>query len=98
MRGGLGLCGGATLHRFTSLGISLAHTKAAQRFTWSAGLALRAEWRLVRRLWWVGSVGADIATVPLYFYFTPAPGGETVLFRQDRFSPHLFVGLTLELP
>ncbi len=95
---GLGVCANATVHRFVSVGISLPHPRADATYTWSAGFSARAEWRLVRRLWWVGSVGADVATVPLYFYFKPAPGGETVLFRQERLAPNLFLGLTLELP
>jgi hypothetical protein len=95
---GVGLCGTGKLHRFHSTGISLPHPEAQRSLAWTLGLALRAEWRLVRRLWWVGSVGADVATSPLYFYFTPAGGGESVLFRQGRVAPSLFLGLTLELP
>lgn len=95
---GLGLCGSGTLHRFVATGISLAHPAATRAFTWSAGLSARAEWRLVHRLWWVADVGADLTAQPLYFYFQPAPGGETILFEQRRLAPHLFLGLTLELP
>ncbi len=95
---GLGLCGTAAMHRYSSRGISLPHPESHHTTAYTAGLAVRAEWRLVRHLWWVGSVGADVSTRPLYFYFTPAPGGESVLFRQQRVSPALFLGLTLELP
>jgi hypothetical protein len=95
---GLGLCGSGALHRFSSSGISLPHPESHDNVTWTAGAALRAEWRLLRHLWWVGSVGADVTTRPLYFYFTPAPGGETILFRQQRVAPSLWLGLTLELP
>jgi hypothetical protein len=94
----LGVCGNAAWHRFNSSGISLPHPQTQQISEWTTGLALRAEWRLVRHLWWVGHVGADVAPSPLYFYFTPAPGGESVLFRQQRVAPSLFLGLTLELP
>jgi hypothetical protein len=95
---GLGLCGNVAFHSWSSRGISLPQAEVRQTSSWTTGLALRAEWRLVRQLWWVGSVGADVATRPLYFYFTPAPGGETVLFRQRRVAPALFLGLTLGLP
>jgi hypothetical protein len=95
---GLGVCGTGALHRWTSTGISLPHPETRRTSAWTAGLELRAEWRLIRHLWWVGSVGADVATRPLYFYFTPAPGGETILFRQQRIAPALFLGLTVELP
>ena len=95
---GLGLCGSAALHRFSSSGISLAYPEAHHSTVWAGGVALRAEWRLLRHLWWVGSVGADITVRPLYFYYTPAPGGETILFREQRVAPALLLGLTLELP
>lgn len=94
----LGVCGNGTLHRWSSRGISLAHPETQHTWAWTAGASVRAEWQLVRRLWWVGNVGADVATEPLYFYFTPAPGGQTVLYRQQRVAPSLFLGLTLELP
>jgi hypothetical protein len=93
---GLGLCGNAAFHRFTSTGISLPHPQAHHSSSWTAGVALRGEWRLVPHLWWVGSVGADISTEPLYFYFTPAAGGASILFRQQRVAPSLFLGLTFE--
>jgi len=95
---GLGLCGSATWHSWTSRGISLPHAESRETSQWTTGLAVRAEWRLARRLWWVGHVGADVAPQPLYFYYTPAAGGENVLFRQQRVAPALFLGLTLELP
>lgn len=95
---GLGLCASGTGHRFVSNGVSLPHPAETQTFSWSVGLAARAEWRLVQSLWWVGSVGADLTPEPLYFYFQPAPGGETILFEQRRLVPLLFLGLTLELP
>ncbi len=94
---GLGLCASATVHRWSSSGISLPHPRSESTLTWSAGFAARAEWRLARRLWWVGSVGGEVATVPLFFYFVPAPGGQVELFRQQRIAPTLFLGLTLEL-
>jgi hypothetical protein len=95
---GLGVCANAALHRYSSRGISLPHPESHHTSAWTAGFALRAEWRLVRHLWWVGSVGTDVTTRPLYFYFTPAPGGQNILFRQQRVAPALFLGLTLELP
>jgi hypothetical protein len=95
---GLGVCGSGTVHRFTSTGTSLPHPKASQTFTWSAGLSARAEWRLVRSLWWVAAVGADVTSQPLFFYFQPALGSDTILFEQRRLAPLLFLGLTLELP
>ena len=95
---GLGLCARAALNRFSSSGIALPHSETHHSTAWAGGLAIRAEWRLQRRLWWVGSAGADVSARPYYFYFTPAPGGETILFRQQRVAPSLFLGLTLELP
>lgn len=95
---GLGLCANLALHRFDSEGVSLPHPENHHTSTWAAGASVRAEWRLVRHLWWVGSVGGDVMTRPLYFYFTPAPGGESILFHQQRVAPALFLGLTLELP
>jgi hypothetical protein len=92
---GLGLCGSGAFHLFGSEGISLAHAQSRHNRMLTAGVALRAEWRLLRRLWWVGHVGADIAPRPLYFYYTPAPGGESILFRQQRVSPNLLLGLTM---
>jgi hypothetical protein len=95
---GLGVCGNVAFHSWSSRGISLAQAEAHQTSAWTTGVALRAEWRLVRQLWWVGSVGTDVATRPLYFFFTPTTGGETVVFRQRRIAPALFFGLTLGLP
>ena len=95
---GLGVCANAALHEFSSRGISLPHPESHHTSAYTAGLAVRAEWRLARHLWWVGSIGADVTTRPLYFYFTPAPGGQSILFRQQRVAPALFLGLTLELP
>ena len=94
----LGVCGNGALHRWSSRGISLAHPETQRTWAWTAGLSVRAEWQLVRHVWWVGNIGADVATEPLYFYFTPAPGGQTELYRQQRIAPSLFLGLTLELP
>jgi hypothetical protein len=94
----LGVCGNAAFHSWSSRGISLPHPESHQTSAWTTGLGVRAEWRLVPQLWWVGSVGADVATQPLYFYVTPAPGGQSVLFRQRRVAPTLFLGLTLGLP
>jgi hypothetical protein len=94
----LGLCGNAAWHRYSSDGLSLPHPESHRTSEWTTGLAVRAEWRLLRHLWWVGHVGADVTPRPLYFYFTPAPGGESILFRQRRVAPTLFLGLTLELP
>jgi hypothetical protein len=95
---GVGLCASTTGHRFASTGTALPRPVATQTLSWSVGLSARAEWRLVRSLWWVGSFGADLTPEPLYFYFQPAPGGETILFEQRRLVPLLFLGLTLELP
>jgi hypothetical protein len=94
----LGVCGNVAFHSWSSRGISLAQPESHQTSAWTTGVALRGEWRLSRQLWWVGSLGTDIATRPLYFFFTPAAGGETVLFRQRRIAPSLFLGLTLGLP
>jgi hypothetical protein len=66
--------------------------------TISVGGGLRAEGRLASHLWWFGHVGADVATRPLYFYYTPPSGGGRTLFRQQRVIPTLLLGLTLELP
>jgi hypothetical protein len=49
-------------------------------------------------VWWVVDAGAEAAIAPLYFYVVPPPGGEAVVFRQNRLAPLLFVGLSLELP
>jgi hypothetical protein len=95
---GLGVCGTVKLHRLESTGVSLARPETQRSLVPTLGLALRVEWRLVRRLWWVGSIGADAPTKPIYFYFTPAAGGESILFRQHRLAPSAIVGLTLELP
>ena len=95
---GLGVCGNVAFHSWSSRGISLANSESHQTSAWTTGVALRAEWRLARQLWWVGSIGTDVATRPLYFFFTPTAGGETVLFRQHRIAPALFLGLTLGLP
>jgi hypothetical protein len=94
----VGACATAGLHAFTSRGVGLPHPEAWRTWAWTLGLSARAEWRLTRRLWWVADVGAEAPTAPIYFYFTPPPGGETVLFRQKRVAPLLFLGLTLELP
>jgi hypothetical protein len=91
----LGACASAALHRWASAGISLPHPEAHTNTAWTAGVALRAEWRLIPHLWWVGSVGADISPAPLYFYFTSADGGASMLFRQRRVAPSFFLGLTL---
>ena len=93
----LGVCANGALHFWSSRGISLPYPESHQSSSWTTGLALRAEWRLVRRLWWVGSLGADVAPRPLYFYFTDAPAPDH-RFRQQRVSAALFLGLTLELP
>jgi hypothetical protein len=94
----LGICADGTFHRFRSEGISLAHPRSEGTSTWSGGLGLRAEWRLTRQLSWTGSVDANLALPPLYFYFVPSQGVESELFEQARVSPSLFLGLTLELP
>lgn len=94
----LGACATVTFHHYRSRGISLAHPLESETTVWTTGIDARAEWRLSGRLWWVAHLGADVAPVPLYFYFTPAPGGEKVVFEQQRVAPLLFVGLSLELP
>lgn len=94
----LGLCGNAALHRTTSEGISLTHTETHHATTLSLGAGLRAEWRLTSHLWWVAHAGADVTLRQLYFYYTPSPGGELTLFRQQRVMPQALLGLTLELP
>jgi hypothetical protein len=95
---GLGACANAGLHSFTSVGVGLPYPEAWRTWAWTLGLSVRAEWRLTRKLWWVADIGFDAPTAPIYFYFTPPPGGETVLFRQKRVAPLLSLGLTLELP
>jgi hypothetical protein len=94
----VGACATLTLHHYRSQGIALAHPLDAETTVWTTGIDARAEWRLAGRLWWVAHAGADVAPVPLYFYFTPAAGGETLVFEQHRVAPLLFVGLSLELP
>jgi hypothetical protein len=94
----LGLCGNVALHRTTSEGISLAHAEVHHATTFSLGAGLRAEWRLTSHLWWVAHAGADVTLRQLYFYYTPSPGGELTLFRQQRVMPQALLGLTLELP
>jgi hypothetical protein len=94
----LGLCVSTALHRWATVGSGLPHPELARTYSWTVGLGARAEWRLSHRLWWVADAGVEAAPAPLYFYFVPPPGGETVVFRQSRFAPLLFVGLTLELP
>jgi hypothetical protein len=94
----LGLCASVVGHRWATVGVGLPQPRAARTYAWTLGLSARAEWRLSRRLWWVADAGAEAATAPLYFYFVPPPGGETVLFRQNRVAPLLFLGLTLEVP
>jgi hypothetical protein len=94
----LGLCASTALHRWVAVGSGLPHPESTRTYAWTVGLGARAEWRLSHRLWWVADAGAEAATTPLYFYFVPPPGGEAVVFRQKRFAPLLFVGLTLELP
>jgi len=94
----LGACAGASLHRYESRGLALPFPEENLSYMWALGLGLRAEWRIIRRLRWVGNLGAELAPKPLYFYFTPAEGGETAVFRQARLSPTLFTGLSLELP
>jgi hypothetical protein len=93
----LGVCASTALHRWATAGSGLEHPESARTYSWTVGLGARAEWRLSRRLWWVADAGTEAATAPLYFYFVPPPGGEVVVFRQKRFAPLLFVGLTLEL-
>ena len=94
----LGLCATGALQSFTSEGLSLAHPRTRAATTLSVGGGLRAEWRIASHWRWVGSVGADVATRRLYFYYTPAPGGQTTLFRQQRVMPLLLLGLAFELP
>ncbi|HVY32131.1 MAG TPA: hypothetical protein VHB79_36595 [Polyangiaceae bacterium] len=94
----LGLCANFAYHRSTTEGISLAHAETHDANTFSVGAGLRAEWRLTSHLWWVAHAGADVALRQLYFYYTPSPGGEVTLFRQQRVMPQALLGLTLELP
>jgi hypothetical protein len=94
----LGLCASTALHRWTTEGLGLPHPEVARTYSWTIGAGARAEWRLARRLWWVADAGIEAAPAPLYFYFVPPPGGQAVVFRQNRIAPLLFVGLTLELP
>jgi hypothetical protein len=95
---GLGLCGNLGLHHFSSSGTSLPRPEANSLTTWSVGAELRAEWRLTRRLWWVGHAGADVTTRPLYFYYFTAGGEPKNIFEQKRVNPVLLVALSLELP
>ncbi|RYZ07615.1 MAG: hypothetical protein EOO73_11605 [Myxococcales bacterium] len=95
---GIGLCGNLGLHHFEASGTSLPRPEANSSTTWSLGAELRAEWRLTRRLWWVGHAGADMTTRPLYFYYLTAGGDAKNLFDQRRINPVLLVALSLELP
>jgi hypothetical protein len=95
---GLGLCGNLGVHHFQASGTSLPRSDAHSLATWSIGAELRAEWRLTRRLWWVGHAGADFATRPLYFYYRTAGGDLKNLFEQRRVNPVLLVALSLEVP
>jgi hypothetical protein len=95
---GLGACASVGAQRWASAGVGLAHGQAKSTWASTLGLSARAEWRLTRRLWWVADAGVDVAPTPLYFYYAPPAGGETVVFRQRRLAPSVFLGLTLELP
>lgn len=95
---GVGLCGNVGLQHFHATGTSLAHSDDRSVATWSVGAELRAEWRLTRRWWWVGQVGADVAAHPLYFYYLAADGRPKNLFEQRRVNPVLLLALSLELP
>jgi hypothetical protein len=94
----LGLCAQGGLHRFESTGTALPRPEDRTLSTFSVGAELRAEWRLTRRLWWVGHVGGDISTRPLYFYYVTAAGEPRTIFEQRRSSPFLLVALSLEIP
>lgn len=94
----LGLCGNVGLHRFHVSGTSLPNPDTHSLGTWSLGAELRAEWRLTRRLWWVGHAGADVATRSLYFYYMTASGERRNLFEQRRVNPVLLLALSLEVP
>jgi hypothetical protein len=94
----LGICANAAFQFFGSEGMSLPHPQSRHATTLSVGGGIRAEWRLAPHWWWVGHVGADVATRRLYFYYIPPQGTETTLFRQERVTPGLLLGLTLELP
>jgi hypothetical protein len=94
----IGLCGNVGLHHFRASGISLPRPDARSSTTWSIGAELRAEWRLTRRLWWVGHAGADVTTQALYFYYRTAGGEPKNVFEQKRVNPVVLVALSLELP
>lgn len=91
---GLGVCASVAAHRVSASGVSLLHEENRHELSASLGAAFRVEWRLLRRVWWVGQLGVDVAPEPLYFYYTDAPGDQVTLFTQSRLSPFLFLGLT----
>lgn len=93
---GLGVCASVAAHRFSASGVSLLRGDTRHELNASLGAALRVEWRLLRRLWWVSQLGADVAPQPLYFYYTDSPGDRVTLFTQSRLSPFLFLGLTFQ--
>jgi hypothetical protein len=95
---GLGACAQGGLHWFQSTGTSLPRPEERSMTTFSVGGELRAEWRLTRRLWWLGHVGGDVTTRPLYFYYVTAEGEPRTVFQQRRSSPFLLVALSLEIP
>jgi len=95
---GLGLCGTAAVHRFSSQGISLPRSERQALAAASLGGNVRVEWRLTRKVWWTGSFGADVTTHPLYFYYATASGEAISVFRQQRVGATLVLALTLELP
>lgn len=94
----LGACGTGSLHHFRASGTSLPRAETHDRTTWSVGAEVRAEWRLTRRLWWVGHAGAEVAVRPLYFYYLTASGETRNVLEQRRVNPVLLLALSLEIP
>lgn len=95
---GLGVCAQGGLHWFQSTGTALPRPDDRTVTSFSIGGEVRAEWRLTRRLWWIGHAGGDIATRPLYFYYVTAGGEQRTVFEQRRSSPFLLIALSLEIP
>jgi len=95
---GLGFCVSGALQFFSAEGYALTYPQSRGATTVSIGGELRAEWRLASHWWVIGRAGVEVATRRLYFYYTPPPGGEVTLFRQQRLAPVLLLGLGLDLP
>jgi hypothetical protein len=94
----VGLCAQASLHRFSSAGLSLPHPQSHKNYTTTLGIDVRFDWHLTRQISLGGSIGPELVTRPLSFYFTPADGGERELFRQRRVALAALAAVTVGLP